>query len=79
MSPSEPRESDYRVPTPRAPGWTLVATREGTQGWHLIAAAVGGYGSLRTVCGLTGRKIDESQREIICCSACQEAAGSSTP
>ena len=69
--------SDFQAPTPRAPGWTLVTSRDGPLGWHRVAS-VNQLGSLKTACGLTGRKIEESQRAIICCSACQEAADGST-
>ena len=63
--------SDFSPPGPRVPGWTLVATQSGPRGWHRIATVVGDYGSVRTACGLTGRPISESERAIICCSACQ--------
>jgi hypothetical protein len=59
---------------PRPPGWFLLANRAGPNGFHL-AKAMGPLGVVRTVCGLTGRKITESERAIILCPAC-EAAGS---
>ena len=64
--------SDIEPTTPRPDGWKLVATREGTKGWHRIDE-VNSQGSVTTVCGLVGRPIDENMRAIICCGECRSA------
>ena len=66
----EPQETSEVVPVPRTPGWRLVATRSGPQGFHLVKT-VGVEGSVRTLCGMTGRPINESERAIVPCAACQ--------
>jgi hypothetical protein len=59
------------VVVPRPPGWILLANKNGPNGFHLVKS-VGVLGSVRTVCGLSGRKITESERAIILCPSCEE-------
>jgi hypothetical protein len=54
---------------PRTPGWVLVGTRRGPQGFHRVMSA-SQNGSLVTACGLVGRKIVEYQGSIIECPEC---------
>lgn len=63
-------ETSEPVPVPRAPGWVLVATRGGPTGFHRVKT-VGNEGSVRTLCGLTGRVISENERAMVPCPACQ--------
>jgi len=56
-------------PVPRRPGWNLIATRTGPKGYHRVRA-VAGPGTLICVCGLVGRKIEDSQRLVIECPDC---------
>ena len=73
MGPPEGREAPEAVMGPRRPGWTLVATTSGPRGWHLIKT-IGEFSTVVTLCKVTGRSISESEREIIFCPACSEAA-----
>lgn len=57
-------------PVPRRPGWVLVSTKNGPQGYHRIKTR-GTLSSLVTVCGITGHKVEEHQRSIIECSGCK--------
>ena len=61
------------VLVPRPPGWVLVANRSGPHGFHLIKS-VGILGAVVSVCGVTGRKITESNRSIVLCPACVTAS-----
>ena len=63
-------ERSVVAPTPRDPGWVLVANRGGPQGFHRVKT-VGTEGSVRTLCGVTGRVISEHERSIVPCAACQ--------
>ncbi len=54
---------------PRKPGWTFISNRQGPQGYHRIKS-VASLGSVVTVCGITGRRVEEHQRGIIECPDC---------
>lgn len=54
----------------RTPGWVFISNHLGPQGYHRVKT-IGTLGSLVTVCGIVGRKLDESQRQIIECEACK--------
>jgi len=56
-------------PVPRRPGWVLIATTSGTRGYHRVKTR-GTLGTLVTVCGVTGHKVEEYQRSIIECPDC---------
>lgn len=59
----------------RKPGWHLISTKRGPTGlWHTVKAAEGRYGEVRTACGIVGRKVTESQRQILLCRDCLDAA-----
>lgn len=58
------------VAVPRTPGWTLVADTSGPKGFHRVKS-VGTFNSVRTLCGLTGRAISETERMIVPCVACE--------
>lgn len=64
---SEPRVNPA---VPRTPGWTLVADTGGPKGFHRVKS-VGTFNSVRTLCGLTGRAISETERMIVPCAACE--------
>jgi hypothetical protein len=53
----------------RRPGWILVGSTKGPQGYHRAYGA-GQNGTLITVCGVVGRRIDDAQTWIIECPAC---------
>jgi hypothetical protein len=57
-------------PVPRTPGWRLIANSSGTQGWHLIESTTPERG-VKTLCGITGRAIDESHPVMVLCQDCQ--------
>ncbi len=63
-------EASQSLLVPRTPGWVLVANRGGPQGFHRVKT-VGVEGSVRTMCGITGRPITDSERMIVPCAACQ--------
>jgi hypothetical protein len=72
--PLEAAEGPFEaVPVPREPGWVLVASRTGPKGHHRIRT-VGALGSLVTVCGVTGRKVEDSQRLIMRCVECRDSS-----
>jgi hypothetical protein len=73
VSLSEAPEGPFEdQPVPREAGWVLVASRTGPRGHHLVKT-VGALGSLVTVCGVTGRKVEDSQRQIMRCVECRDS------
>lgn len=67
QSPAAPRED---VLVPRPPGWRLVANSGGPKGFHRVKT-VGTEGSVRTLCGIVGHPITDSERMIVLCPACE--------
>ena len=59
------------VPAQRRPGWVLVSSTQGPQGYHRVMS-VGQNGSLVTVCGRVGRKVPDDQRMIVECHVCSQ-------
>lgn len=57
----------------RRPGWYLITTRRGPTGLWYTVKVVGKYGEVVTGCGITGRKVEESQRQVLLCRDCLEA------
>lgn len=57
------------VPVPRRPGWVFISTKNGPKGYHRVKTR-GTLGSLVTVCGVVGHKVEEHQRSIIECPDC---------
>lgn len=57
-------------PTPRPPGWRLIANSGGSQGWHLIDRTTPDRGVV-TVCGIVGRVIQSDAVVIIPCVVCK--------
>jgi len=53
----------------RPPGWVLVGTKQGSAGFHRVRTA-SQNGSLLTVCGKLGRKVDDDSTTIVCCPLC---------
>lgn len=64
-----PAQAPPPVVVTRKPGWVLVGRRDGPQGFHRVYGA-GQNGTLVTVCGVVGRKIDDSQTVIVECPIC---------
>ena len=56
----------------RPPGWSLIANKNGPQGYHVIKSA-GLLATVVTLCGITGRKISDVAREIPLCQGCLDA------
>jgi hypothetical protein len=52
----------------RGVGWALLAPSDGL--WHRVASRRGD-GVLSTSCGRSGRYVADTEREIICCPACE--------
>lgn len=69
-APLRPATGAEAVPVPRPPGWVLVATRSGPVGFHRVKT-VGVEGSVVTLCGITGRVINDHERMIVLCAACE--------
>lgn len=55
----------------RRSGWILVGGTAGPLGFHRAYSA-GQNGTLVTVCGVVGRKIDDSEAVIVECPICAE-------
>lgn len=58
----------------RMPGWQLIATSQGTQGFHLVDRTTPDRGVV-TVCGITGRTVRSDLPGFVPCATC---AGSVT-
>ena len=69
--PKAARESSFSGLVVRRPGWHLIASRLGIEGWHRVRT-VGLHGSVVTACGITGRVVQETQRMITECLACAD-------
>lgn len=61
------------ITVPRQPGWVLVASKQGPQGWHLLQTQ-GLLGEILTVCHRVGRVISENERMIVLCPDCVAVA-----
>lgn len=60
------------TPVPRRAGWYLVAThRQAPRYWHEVLT--GTAGQVVTRCGLRGRTVPDTQREIMPCPDCEAA------
>lgn len=73
---SEPEPEVALVPRP--PGYHLIATVRGPQGFHrskIPDAKMAEYRTVLTYCGITGRRVDGVYPDRIpLCPGCEEAA-----
>lgn len=66
---SQSTAANEPVVATRQPGWYLIATKTaGPQMWHRLMS--GQRATVVTVCGLVGRTVTESQRQITLCPTC---------
>jgi len=57
-------------PQARKPGWVLVGTKTGPQGYHRVRTA-SQNGSLLTICGVVGRVVSDEATTIQPCTTCE--------
>jgi hypothetical protein len=70
----EPTGLAHPMVVPRPAGYHLITTRSGVQGFHrtkLPEAALAAYGTVVTLCGITGRRLDEYPAQIPLCQRCE--------
>lgn len=58
----------------RPPGYHLITNTKGVQGFHrskVPEAAMAGYGTVVTLCGILGRRMNEYPARIPLCEECE--------
>jgi hypothetical protein len=58
----------------RPPGYHLISSTKGVQGYHrskVPEAAMAGHGSVVTLCGILGRRLDEYPEQVPLCEECE--------